>query len=155
VAVVRRSKASLMGISWLQRFPLNPFQSPNHDTTRLILLTHTAHIEGFFEVEKGIENAIKSTNFISKFCTLKSIIKLKLIPLCHSLFLEKFEFNHTPQGTKSANKTCTFYGIFYTLFYLKKPFYAGCVSNYSSDPLRPTSSPATHIVFVMSFSGDD
>jgi hypothetical protein len=43
----------------------------------------TACIEGFFGVEKGIENAIKSTNFISKFCTLKSIIKLKLFPLCH------------------------------------------------------------------------
>jgi hypothetical protein len=39
VGVVRRSKASLMGISRLRWFPLNPFRSPNHVTTRLILLT--------------------------------------------------------------------------------------------------------------------
>jgi hypothetical protein len=86
----------------------------------------TACIEGFFDVKKGVENAIKSTNFISKFCTLKSVIKLKLFLLCHSLFLEKFEFNYTFQGAKFANKICTFYSIFYTLFYIKKSFYAGC-----------------------------
>ena len=33
----------------------------------VMLSDFTACIEGFFEVEKGIENAIKSTNFISKF----------------------------------------------------------------------------------------
>jgi hypothetical protein len=65
--VVRRSKASLMGISRLQRFPLNPFRSPNHVATRLILLTQPLLIR----------------------------------------------------------------------------------------PTRPTSSPATRVVFVMSFSGDD
>jgi hypothetical protein len=86
----------------------------------------TACIEGFFDVKKGVENAIKSTNFISKFCTLKSVIKLELFSLCHSLFLENFEFNYTFQGAKFANKICTFYGIFYTLFYIKKSFYAGC-----------------------------
>ena len=56
---------------------------------------NTACIEEFFEAEKGIENAIKSTNFISKFCTLKSVMKLKLFLLCYSLFLDKFEFNYT------------------------------------------------------------
>jgi hypothetical protein len=39
VGVVRRSKASLMGISWPWRSPLNPFRSPNHVATRMILLT--------------------------------------------------------------------------------------------------------------------
>jgi hypothetical protein len=92
------------------------------------LAQHTACIEGFFDVKKGVENAIKSTNFISNFCTLKSVIKLKLFLLCHSLFLEKFEFNYTFQGAKVANKSCTFYCIFYTLFYIKKSFYAGCDS---------------------------
>jgi hypothetical protein len=28
-----------MGISWFQRFPLNPFRSSNHVATHLILLT--------------------------------------------------------------------------------------------------------------------
>jgi hypothetical protein len=41
VEVVRRSKASLMGISRFQQFPLNPFQSPNHITTHLIPLTQS------------------------------------------------------------------------------------------------------------------
>ena len=58
-------------------------------------VSNTACVEGFFEVEKGIENAIKSTNFNSKFCTLKSVMKLKLFLLCHSLPLDKFEFNYT------------------------------------------------------------
>jgi hypothetical protein len=88
---------------------------------------YTACIEGFFDVKKGIENAMKSTNFMSKFCTLKNVIKLKLFLLCHSLFLEKFEFNYTFQGAKFANEFCTFHSIFYTLFYIKKSFYAGCV----------------------------
>jgi hypothetical protein len=51
------------------------------DKMRRLQLTDrilTACIEGFFDVKKGVENAIKSTNFISKFCTLKSVIKLKL-----------------------------------------------------------------------------
>jgi hypothetical protein len=39
---------------------------------------------------------------------------------------EKFKFNYTFQGAKFANKICTFYSIFYTLFYIKKSFYAGC-----------------------------
>jgi hypothetical protein len=39
---------------------------------------------------------------------------------------EKFEFHYTFQGTKFANEICTFYSIFYTLFCLKKSFYAGC-----------------------------
>jgi hypothetical protein len=39
VGVVRRSKVSLMGISQFPQFPLNPFQSPNHIVTHLILLT--------------------------------------------------------------------------------------------------------------------
>jgi hypothetical protein len=55
----------------------------------------TACLEGFFEAEKGMENVIKSTKFISKICALKRVIRLKLFLLCHSLFLEKFEFNYT------------------------------------------------------------
>jgi hypothetical protein len=53
-----------------------------------ILGSHTACIEGFFDVKKGVENATKSTKF--------------------------------------ADKICTFCSIFYTLFYIKKSFYAGC-----------------------------
>ena len=94
----------------------------------------TACIEGFCDVKKGVGNAIKSTNFISKFCTLKSVIKLKHFLLCHSLFLEKFEFDYTFQGAKFANKICTFYSIFYTLFYITKFFYAGCVYNCQTHP---------------------
>jgi hypothetical protein len=42
------------------------------------IMNITASINEFFEVKKGIENAIKSTKFITKFCTLKSVIKLEL-----------------------------------------------------------------------------
>ena len=38
------------------------------------LESHTGCVEGFFEAEKGIKNAIGSENSISKLCASKSVI---------------------------------------------------------------------------------
>ena len=71
---------------------------------------------------------MKTTNSISIFCALKSVMKVKLFLMCLSLFLEKFDFYYTFQGTKYANGICSFYTIFNILFCFKKPFYAPCGS---------------------------
>ena len=55
----------------------------------------TGCIEEFFEVEKYVENGIKTTNSISIFCALESVMKVKLFLICLSLFLEKFNFYYT------------------------------------------------------------
>ena len=55
----------------------------------------TACTEEFFEVEKCVENGIKSTNSIAIFYTLKSVSKVKIFLLCHLLFAKKFNFNYT------------------------------------------------------------
>ena len=53
-------------------------------TTRLLIVVTvpvpdvTACIKGFFDAEKDIKKVIKSTNYISKFCALKSLMKFKL-----------------------------------------------------------------------------
>ena len=65
----------------------------------LLLISPTGCIKGFFEVGKSVENDIKTTNPISIFCALKSVMKFKLPLLCHSLFLEKYNFYYTFQGT--------------------------------------------------------
>ena len=73
---------------------------------RLVILTRftrssifTGYIKGFFEVGKSVENDIKTTSPISVFFALKSVMKFKLLLLCHSLFLEKYNFYYTFQGT--------------------------------------------------------
>ena len=38
--------------------------------------TSTGYIKGFFEAEKYVENGIKTTNSISIFCTLESVMKV-------------------------------------------------------------------------------
>ena len=38
----------------------------------------TACTKGFFDTEKDMKKVIKSTNYISKLCTLKSRMKFKL-----------------------------------------------------------------------------
>ena len=88
----------------------------------------TGCIKGFFEAEKYVENGIKTTDSISIFCALKSVIKVELFLMCLSLFLEKFNFHYTFQGKKYANGICSFYTIFDILFCFKKPFYAPCES---------------------------
>ena len=88
--------------------------------------TGTGCIEGFFGTENGKENSIKSTKSISNFCIWKSVKKVKLFLLCHSLFPEKFNFLYTFSDTEIANRFCTFYTIFFTIFCFKKSFYAPC-----------------------------
>ena len=51
-----------------------------------------------------------------------SVMKIKLFLMCLSLFLEKFNFYYTFQGTKYANGICSFYTIFNILFCFKNPF---------------------------------
>ena len=87
----------------------------------------TGCIKGFFEVEKYVENGIKTTNSISIFYALKSIMKVKLFLMSLSLFPEKFNFHYTLQGTKYAHGICSSYAMFNILFCFKKPFYAPCV----------------------------
>ena len=87
----------------------------------------TGCTKGFFKVEKYVENGMKTTNSISIFCALKSVMKVKLFLMCLSLFLEKFNFHYTFQGKEYANGICSFYTIFNILFCFKKPFYAPCV----------------------------
>ena len=67
---------------------------------------------------------MKTTNPIGKFYVLKTVIKLKLFLLCHSLFLEIFEFLSSIQGIEFANGICSFHYIFYIVFYPRKLFYA-------------------------------
>src|SRR6201994_2301552 len=87
----------------------------------------TGCITGFSGVEKCMENAMKITNFIGKFCALKSVMKIKLFLLCHSLLLGKFDFYYTIQGTEFANEICNFHSIFHTLLHPRKFCYAPCV----------------------------
>src|SRR6266478_8105339 len=89
-------------------------------------LRHTGCIKGFSEVENCVENVIKSRNYINKFWALKTVIEVKHFLLCHSSFLEKFNFNYSFQGPEFANRLFTFYYIFNMVFYFKKPFYAPC-----------------------------
>ena len=42
---------------------------------------YTTYTKGFFNTEKEIKKVIKSTNYISKFCALKSLMKFKLFLL--------------------------------------------------------------------------
>ena len=41
---------------------------------------------------------------------------------------KKFNFNYSFQGPEFVNVISTFYYIFYTVFYFRKPFYAPCDS---------------------------
>jgi len=86
----------------------------------------TGCIKEFSEVENYIENVMKTTNPIGKFYALKSVIKVKVFLLCHSLFLEIFDFHYPFQGIESANGICSFHYIFYIVFYPRKFFYAPC-----------------------------
>ena len=92
------------------------------------------------EVENYVENAMKTTKYIGKFYGLKSVIKLKLLMLCHSLSQEIFDFHYTFQGIEFANGICSFHCILYTVFYFRKLCYAPCVSKlqatWNSSPLR-------------------
>src|SRR6266481_615211 len=87
--------------------PLSLSPSPPSSTSTTSRLTGC--IKGFSEVENHIENVIKSRNYINKFWALKTVIEVKLSLLCHSLFLEKFNFNYSFQGPEFANKIFTFY----------------------------------------------
>ena len=66
------------------------------------------------------------TNPIGKFYTLKSVIELKIPLLCHSLFLEIFDFDYPFQDIEFANGICSFHCIFYIVFHSRKLFYAPC-----------------------------
>ena len=87
----------------------------------------TGCIKEFSKVENYIENVMEATNPIGEFYTLKSVIELSVFLLCHSLFLEIFDFHHPFQGIEFANGICSFHYIFYIVFYLGKLFYAPCV----------------------------
>ena len=104
-------------------------------------VSSTGCIKGFFEAERYVENGIRTTNPISIFYALKSIMKVKLFLMSLSLFLEKFNFYYTFQGTKYANGICSFYTIFNILFCFKKPFYAPCAC--ISTKSRSVSIPPT------------
>jgi len=69
---------------------------------------------------------LKVQILLANFVPWKMSWKVKNFLLCHSLFPKKFNFNYTLQGTKFANRICTFHSIFYMLFYFKKAFYACC-----------------------------
>ena len=92
----------------------------------LVSESHTGCTEGFSGAENYKENAMKTTNSITKFSALESVMKFKLSLLCHSLNAEKLEFYYTFQGTEFGNGICSFHSIFFTVFCPRKPFCAPC-----------------------------
>ena len=50
---------------------------------------------------------------------------------------ENLKFNHTFQGIEFANGICSFHYIFYIVFYLRKLFYAPCVSDLEANWINP------------------
>ena len=79
----------------------------------------TGCIKEFSEVENYIEYAMKTTNPIGKSHGLKSVIKLKLFMLCHSLSVEIFDLHYTFQGIEFVNGICSFHCIFNIVFYFR------------------------------------
>ena len=72
-----------------------PHDANRRTQSRKVTGLVTTCTEGFFEVEKCVENGIKSTNSIAIFYALKSVSKVKIFLLCHLLFAKKFNFNYT------------------------------------------------------------
>ena len=94
---------------------------------QLMSLACTGCIEGFFKTENGKENGIKGTKSISIFCIWKSVKKVKCFWEQWMAWQEKFNFLYTFSDTEIANRFCTFYTIFFTIFCSKKSFYVPCV----------------------------